>query len=246
MRGDFKNDFDLHRYPADLQLLAIRLFNARAATDRVVYVQDRRPAGGNLAAAPDEARAADLFGGMAAPGAFRNVSQWEALRAWEGRDNLVTASALGDPRLVGAEQQRELSGFTLTFEVQRRVFATLAKTLLPLGLMALIMLASLYFPNALVKEKITVAITAALSGAVLLAAINSQLGGIGYIIAVEYGFYVFFALCLLCIVSVLTAERFRGGGHPKTAVLVERSARALYVLALLTTGVAAWLVAQNR
>jgi hypothetical protein len=50
-----------------------------------------------------------------------------------------------------------------------------------LALMALIMLASLYFPHALVKEKITVAITAALSGAVLLASINSQLGNGGYV-----------------------------------------------------------------
>jgi hypothetical protein len=65
------------------------------------------------------------------------------------------------------------------------VVATLAKTLLPLGLMALIMYARLYFPVALVEEKVTVAITGALSGAVLLASINSQLGNIGYVIAVE-------------------------------------------------------------
>jgi hypothetical protein len=244
MRGDFKSDFDLHRYPADLQRLVIRLFNARAATDRIVYVQDRRSVG-SLAGALGEAATTDLLGAIVAPGAFRNVTQWEALRAWEGRDNLVTASGLGDPRLVGAEQVRELSGFNLTFELRRRIVAALAKTLLPLGLMALIMMASLYFPNALVKEKITVAITAALSGAVLLAAINSQLGGIGYIIAVEYGFYVFFALCLLCIVSVLAAERFRVSGHPDSAVLVERSARALYIATLVATAVAAWLVARN-
>ena len=92
--------------------------------------------------------------------------------------------------------------------------ATLAKTLLPLGLMALIMFASLYFPVALVKEKITVAITGALSGAVLLSSINSQLGNVGYVIAIEYGFYMYFALCLLCIVAVLMAERLRVAGRP--------------------------------
>jgi len=257
MRGDFKNDFDLHRYPADLQTLAIRLFNARAATDRIVYVQDRRSAGNGAVPVPGAAQAddakvtagdpppADAFGGAVANGAFRNLTQWEPLWAREGRADLVTASALGDPRLVGAEQIRELSGFDLTFQVRRLVLATLAKTLLPLGLMALIMLASLYFPNALVKEKITVAITGALSGAVLLAAINAQLGGIGYIIAVEYGFYVFFVLCLLCIVSVLVAEQFRVVKRPGAAILVERSARALYILALLATAAAAWYAVQK-
>jgi hypothetical protein len=137
---------------------------------------------------------------------------------------------------------RELSGFNVSIDLSRRVFATLAKTLLPLGLMALIMFASLYFPHALVKEKVTVAITAALSGAVLLSAINSQLGNVGYVIAVEYGFYVFFALCLLCIVAVLAAERFRVAGRPSMAVAVEQSGRYLFLLGMVGTALAGWIV----
>ncbi len=260
MRGDFKNDFDLHHYPADTQTLAVRFFNARAATDRVVYVQDRRSTGtaaivfggngaGSGAAQAGEAprSGADVLelASTVAPDAFRNLSQWEPQRAAERRDNLVTASALGDPRLVGLERVRELSGFTLAVDVHRRVVATLAKTLLPLGLMALIMFASLYFPPALVKEKVTVAITGALSGAVLLTSINSQLGSIGYIIAVEYGFYIFFGLCLLCIVAVLAAERFRAGGRPATAVAVERTGRYLYLFVMAGTLLAAIAIASR-
>jgi hypothetical protein len=152
---------------------------------------------------------ADPFASAVAGDAFRNLTQWVALRAIERRDNLVTDSALGDPRLVGFERVRELSGFNLSIELHRRVVATLAKTLLPLGLMALIMFASLSFPAALVKEKVTVAIT----GAVLLTSINNQLGNVGYVIAVEYVFYIFFTLCLLCIVAVLAAERLRATNH---------------------------------
>jgi len=190
---------------------------------------------GGGASAAVTAPAVDLFGGPVASQAFRNLSQWAPLRVHEGRDILVTQSALGDPRLVGLERIRELSGFSFTAEVARRVISTLAKTLLPLGLMALIMYASLYFPAALVKEKITVAITGALSGAVLLAAINSQLGNVGYVIAIEYGFYIYFALCLLCIVAVLIAERLRVAGHPETAVTVEQSARYAFLLGLVGT-----------
>jgi branched-chain amino acid transport system substrate-binding protein len=262
MRGDFKNDFDLHRYPADRQTLAIRFFNARAASDRIVYVQDRLsvvpglpPGAGNAQAASDgSARAAeaipdrpggggpvDEFGGAAAPDAFRNLTQWEPLGVIQRRDNLVTGSALGDPRLLGVERVRELSGYILSIDLRRKVVATLAKTLLPLGLMSLIMYASLFFPVALVKEKVTVAITGALSGAVLLSSINSQLGGIGYIIAVEYGFYIFFGLCLLCIVAVLVAERLRVTGRQPAAATVERSGRYLFVIVCMSTALAAWL-----
>jgi branched-chain amino acid transport system substrate-binding protein len=83
--------------------------------------------------------------------------------------------------------------------------ATLAKSLMPLLLMTLILFASLYFPVDFVKEKMTAAVTGALSGAVLLIAINSQLGAVGYTTVVEYAFYLFFGLCTLCFVSALVA-----------------------------------------
>jgi hypothetical protein len=88
---------------------------------------------------------------------------------------------------------------------------------------------------ALVKEKVTVAITGALSGAVLLAAINSQMGGLGYIMAVEYAFYVFFGLSLLCVISVLSAERLRAAGRGAAASLSERAARIVFPLGVLLT-----------
>ncbi|MGA8760866.1 MAG: hypothetical protein WB611_31965 [Stellaceae bacterium] len=185
--------------------------------------------------------AVDAFNSPVAVKAFRNLTQWEPIQADEGRDNLVTQSALGDPRLVGLERVRELSGFNFTVEMRRRILATLAKTLLPLGLMALIMYASLYFPVALVKEKVTVAITGALSGAVLLSSINSQLGNVGYVMAVEYGFYAFFTLCLTCIIAVLLAERLRVAGRQQTAATVERSGRYVFLLGLSSTVVAGFV-----
>jgi hypothetical protein len=252
MRGDFKNDFDLHHYPLDRQSLQLRLFNARAASDRLVYVQDRRSlanvsptAAGVDHAVASSAPAALAFASFIAPAAFRNLTQWDLIGATQRRDILVTESALGNPRLVGVEGVRELSGFNLTVELQRRVIATLAKTLLPLGLMTLIMYASLYFPTGLVKEKVTVAITAALSGAVLLSAINSQLGNVGYVMAAEYVFYIFFTLCLLSIVSVLAAEQLRVAGRQRAAVIAERSTRALFLLTVVGTTVIAWLVSSR-
>jgi branched-chain amino acid transport system substrate-binding protein len=157
------------------------------------------------------------------------------LDAEERRDNLVTPSALVDPGNAGAQSHRELSGFLFTADLKRRALSTLSKSLLPLLLMTLIMFASLYFPVALVKEKITVAITAALTGAVLLAAVNSQLGGIGYTIAVEYAFYLFFALSLLCIVSVLMAERSRHAKRGATALVIERWTRVAFLLVVAIT-----------
>ena len=117
--------------------------------------------------------------------------------------------------------------------------ATLTKTLMPLLMMTIIMYASLHFPRGLVKEKVMVAITAALSGAVLRTTINSQLGGIGYTVAIEYAFYVFFGLSTLCIVSVLVAERLRVVGNNAVAVRTEYWTYMVFLIAVFLLVVAA-------
>jgi branched-chain amino acid transport system substrate-binding protein len=48
VQGEFRNDFDLRRYPFDRQELAVSFFNAHAASDRIVYVIDGRACPGHL------------------------------------------------------------------------------------------------------------------------------------------------------------------------------------------------------
>jgi ABC-type branched-subunit amino acid transport system substrate-binding protein len=245
LRGSFKNDFDLHRYPFDQQRLVVRLFNATADSSRIVYVLDRQSfpeMGGARSTQPDAGAAfappPSEFLLEAAPDAFRNLTQWNAKSVQQVRNNLVTLSALGDPVLVGLERQRELSGFELSVDVQRRLYTTLSKSLLPLGLITLIMFSSLFFPSQLVKEKVTVAVTAALSGVVLQTSLNTQLGAVGYTMEIDYVFYVYFALSLLCIVSVLIAERCRSTGSGQAAVRTEVLSRLLFALLVTVTVIA--------
>jgi hypothetical protein len=128
VQGNFRNDFDLHRYPFDRQNLSLSFFNAVAATDKIIYAVDRRTIGHT--AGSDLGGPAGRWATVASPTAFRDLTQW-----------------------IGAERDRELSGFIVTMSVERRLLATLVKSLLPLGLMTLIMFASLYFPHGLVKER---------------------------------------------------------------------------------------------
>ena len=75
------------------------------------------------------------------------------------------------------------------------------------------MSASLFFSARFVKEKITVSITAALSGTVLLSAINQRLGDIGYTVGI---------VCLLSIVLVEAADRLRVSQRATAAVAPKR------------------------
>jgi branched-chain amino acid transport system substrate-binding protein len=242
VEGEVRNEFDLRRFPFDTQTLRLTLFNTKADASRVVYVLDRAtlgspgkqslrmpPSSGALAAELPSAPAATIV----APEAFRQLTQWTPIAASELRENLVTDSTLGYPRSLGLQHTRELSGFVVDVDLQRRALATASKTLLPLIIMTIIMFASLYFPQGLVKEKVTVASAAALSGAVLLTSVNSQLGSIGYTIAAEYVFYVFFGLSLLCILSVLMAERLRTIGSNDKAAVVEQWTRVIFVITVI-------------
>jgi hypothetical protein len=247
VQGEFRNDFDLHRFPFDQQALSLSFFNARAPLEQIVYVVDRRaeanePGGSSLAgsgvaqaaqATPPESLANRLS--IASPNAFRNLTQWDPLAARSRRENLVADSALGDPTLGSLESRLELSGFLVTVELQRRVLATLVKSLLPLLLMTSVLYASLYFSGDLGSERIAVAIGGALSAAVLLTEINDQLGSIGYTVVVEYVFYVFFGLSLLSIVSVMVANPLRAKGREAAATLTERWTRIVFVVTVVAT-----------
>jgi hypothetical protein len=228
LRGDFRNEFDLRRFPVDRQTLTVRFFNAHAGSESLIYAQDRRTPSSDTMSADGR-----LLGGTGKD-TFRELPQWEALHAVVGRDTLVTRSGLGNPRLVGLEQVREQSGFGIEVELRRRIVPTLLKNLLPLALMTLIVYSTLHFPPHLLKEKVTVTVTGVLSGAVLLSSINSQLGGVGYVLAVEYLFYAFFALSLFCIVSFVTTERLRVNRRAVLITRIELWSRFIYLGLLLT------------
>lgn len=227
VQAEFRNNFDLHRYPFDRQTLTLRFFNARADVDHIVYALDQ--------SATDE---------WAGPGksktpvgvsetAFSGLSQWEFVNIRQRREHFVAKSSLGDPRRVGRENYRELSGYAAAIDCRRQWITTLSKNYLPLVLMTCIMYASLYFAPALVQAKVTVAITGVLTGVVLLNAVNGQLGAIGYTVMVEYAFYVFFALALMNVVSVLVSEQLRHSGRVPTAVKVDHWTRVVFVLTVV-------------
>ncbi|HKM62851.1 MAG TPA: ABC transporter substrate-binding protein [Acidisphaera sp.] len=243
VQREFRNDFDLHEFPFDRQRLQLPFYNARGASDRIVYVVDQRTAASGpptiSTATPGQPPA------LTASNAFNDLTQWRALGATERRQNLVTDSPLGDPRRIGTEGYRELSGFIATFDLQRRALSTVEKSLMPLLLMTLIIYATLHFPPVLIKEKVTVAITGALSGAVLLTAINNQLGSVGYTIAIEYAFFVFFGLTTFAIFAALAAQHFRHVKRDHLAVATERGTRAVFILAIIGLLAGAWFVSAS-
>jgi hypothetical protein len=85
------------------------------------------------------------------------------------------------------------------------------------------------------KEQVTLPVTGILTCAVLLVSMGSQLPDIGYTVAIESVFYVFFALCLMAILSAFVGERLQHAKRNSLAIVLNRSARTVYVLTMVAT-----------
>ena len=93
--------------------------------------------------------------------------------------------------------------------------------------------ATLFFPETLMRERITLPVTAILTSAVLLLSVNNQLGDIGYTVAIEIVFYVFFGLCLMAMVSGFGHEQLRQRVMGRLAAILDRSAQVVYVVIVI-------------
>jgi branched-chain amino acid transport system substrate-binding protein len=68
---------------------------------------------------------------------------------------------------------------------------------------------------------------------VLLVAVNSQIGDVGYTVVVEEMFYIFFVLCLMTMLAGYGHENLRNAGRKRLAVVLDHVAQVIYAGAVL-------------
>jgi branched-chain amino acid transport system substrate-binding protein len=221
VRGDFRASYDFHDYPFDTQSLFLRLTNPRMTREQVIYAIDNS----GLKLPRRDGGVSDL----------RALANWDFTQIQYGSDTLNTHSTRGQPGAFHTNYQTQFSGYNVVIGIKRKTLVFLFKTLLPLLLLVLVVYVTLYFPISLIKERLTIAISAMLASAVLLTAINTQLTDVGYTTAIEYGFYAFFGLCLFCVIVGLLTERLHSRKNPTLADRFDIATRILYPL--ITLGV---------
>ncbi len=220
IQGDFKTSFDYHEYPFDMQQLTLRFQHPLLTRERAVYVIDTLGLGQQS---------------LATSGAFEGLSSWTLRNARFSQDTTRSSSTRGDPEAFSTSNVTEYPSFQVIVTIQRKTLVYLVKALLPLGLLVLVVYITLHFPITLTKERLTIATSSLLASAVLLTGINSQLSEATYTTAAEYGFYVFFGLCLLCVLVTLIGERFHNAKRTKEARRFDILARFGYILIVVVT-----------
>ena len=230
INGDFKARYELHNYPFDTQQLLLHFRNTQQRQELVTYVIDRFGL-----------RLADERSSLVEDGAYSGLALWRFLRLRYFVDSLSSGSTLGKAALFDSGLKMEFAGFDTMIVLRRSSAVFILKNLLPLFLLALVVFATLFFPETLFRERVTIPVTAMLTSAVLLLTIDNQLGDVGYTVAVEKIFYVFFALCLMTMLAGFGHERLRHAGRKRLCALVDRTAQVLYVgTALVATALFWW------
>jgi branched-chain amino acid transport system substrate-binding protein len=222
VRGEFRNAFDFRDYPFDSQKLNLRFDNPTLSTERLVYAIDT--VGLKLPRAKDAERKP-----------FQGLQLWNFKDITYFQDSSRSTSTQGDPDLVQSNAQIEYPGLSIRMTFQRKTLVFLSKNVLPLILLSLLTYCCLFFPYTMFVPRTMAPASALLSGIVLLLSFNNQLPEVGYTVAMEYVFYVYFCLCLLPILVTVIGTKLDKDGHKKAFKYLNIASWIVYPLILIIT-----------
>lgn len=221
----FTQPLDFYNYPWDELVLLIMVQNVALQGDDVVYV----PSPSILMQSQDER----LLSGSDLSEPFNRIQNWEATRVY-----YVSASTSG--RSVQRAESKDaqafvqFSKFVTEITVERDVRGFLLKNMLPLALLALVTYLALFFPPDQAGARIGFAVTGILTAAVLLESVSGPLD-VGYIVAIEWAFFVFIALSAALVFQNIAVERLFKEKRYKAAARLDRLTRILYPVVGLAT-----------
>ncbi|WP_103666951.1 ABC transporter substrate-binding protein [Pseudanabaena sp. BC1403] len=222
VRGEFRNAFDFRDYPFDSQRLNLRFDNPNLSTDRLIYAIDKV----GLKLPRPEVEERKPFQGLQL-WTFKNITYFQ--------DSSRSTSTQGDPDLFQSNAQVEYPGLSIRMTFQRKTLVFLSKNVLPLILLSLLTYCCLFFPYTMFVPRTMAPASALLSGIVLLLSFNNQLPEVGYTVAMEYVFYVYFCLCLLPILVTVVGTKLEKDGHKKAFKYLNIASWIVYPLILIIT-----------
>jgi branched-chain amino acid transport system substrate-binding protein len=235
--GDFKAIYDFHEYPFDQQRLTIGFQNTHLTSDHLVYVID---------ALGLRLRIDNTADPTLTTVSFQSLSSWMYQGTQYASDTFTSHSTLGDPRLFDQRTQTDYSGLQMTMTIQRKSLAYLISHLLPMVLLFFLVFASLFLPLKHLGDRLTLTVSALLTSAVLLLSVNSELPEIGYVVSLDSIYYIFFGLCLVCIMVSIVIEWLHERGRACATRWISNGLRVTYLVIVIATIIYYLVTYSNR
>ncbi len=200
--GTFSHQFDFRAYPVDSQALPIRLRHPANTLERLVFVADDHGMRG--------AHASDDGGGAARRTEVQD-SEWELDRLVVFSDVRETASTLGNPLLIAAENAETLSfsQFNVQADIDRDPTSYMLKNMVPLALFVLLGYCMMFIhpTGPAFVGRLSLGVTALLTTVFQSQRAADELPDIGYLVAMDYMYYAVYAYFLVGI-ALTVAEHY--------------------------------------
>jgi len=188
----FKAEFDFHDYPMDKQVLPIYFRHKVLTRDNLIYVVDAQ--GMQLSQFdPQHIEASTRT--------FFKLGGWGVNEVSFFQNSYKNDSTLGLPTLFDEQQRIEYSQFNIAFTIERFVASFILKTMLPI--VFLITLGYFSFFIHAFSQKLSIGANLILATSLFHLKLSSDLSNIGYIILMEYFFYLVYFLAIFIILVAL-------------------------------------------
>ena len=205
MKASFKEEFDFHDYPFDSQTLAVRFRHRHLTKVRLLYAVDY--------IGMEAVTTSEILDKWEQGKVFDQITDWIIRKVSFYPDILVNQSTLGDRRFVNTDSKIEYSRFNATINIARKTVSFTVKELLPLFFFVVVGYLVLFLPF----ETISIEAVSGILLAVVfyhLSLIEKLPDGIGYVVALDYAFYLTYGLLglELLIVAIGNSKTFEKWG----------------------------------
>jgi len=164
---------------------------------------------------------------------FDSIDTWDATSANFFQDTLRNESTLGSPYLIDTDSDIEYSRFNASIEVERDVLSFVIKNLLPLFAIIILAYLAAFLPPAQFAINNAILRGALLTVAFFHIKLSNDLPGIGYTVALDYVFYMMYALIVLLLVLTLLSHRANQKDDTTKATIYSLIGRVIYPAIIL-------------
>ncbi|PWH16237.1 MAG: hypothetical protein DDG60_04325 [Anaerolineae bacterium] len=239
LKAKLKGNFVYNNYPFDQQRLGIQLKHKFKNAQELLLVPDT--------IGMRDISSAGFLKRLLAQNVVRSLGDWTLVNQVGSaviiQDQIINDSTLGNPTLVeSGDTQIAYTLIRVEFQIKRNGWTYIWKNLFPLGF--LVGLAYLAFlSKASEYEKMYDVVTSViLTAAFFQLGLNESLPNIGYPTAMDWMFYILYALCVAQIITILVIRKYVNSEREAQANRIIWSARYAYPVLVLVSGYAIYLL----
>jgi branched-chain amino acid transport system substrate-binding protein len=193
IKADFKGQFAFQHYPFDRQELVIRFRHKHLTRENLIFVKDS--IGMN-----ETSNAAGLA-------RLDAIGDYHLQQADFFQDIVRNNSTLGDPLRFNSDSDIEFSRFNAVVRIKRNFFGFVVKNLLPLFVVAVVIYLSFFINEFSVNNAILR--SALLAVAFFHIRLANELPGVGYTVALDYAFYIFYVLIVFAFIITIMVNKIK-------------------------------------